>query len=165
MHVINDSKYSERTVVKIYSPGHGFILLPVFILTNWSWPKYCCVGFAWKRQVLFTFAQLILRITAIISKVLRMNLTNNERVTWSTIFHYVTFGRVELHCVFEPYDLKMETVENRFLFLQFSFRIFIQKWDNFSSEPNVTWQPFLDHSTLAIRFISKKKKEETLMHI
>lgn len=83
---------------------------PVLVLTDWSWSENRSVWLARQHQVLFAFAELVLSIAAVVAKVLRMNLANDERMAWSTVLHDVTLGRVELHRFLEPNNLRARRV-------------------------------------------------------
>lgn len=80
---------------------------PVLVLTDWSWSENCCVRLSWQHQILFTLPQLILRVAAVVSKVLGVNFSDYQRMSRSTIFHDVTLSRIELHRFFKPDDLEV----------------------------------------------------------
>lgn len=88
-----------------------YCVLPVFVLAGWGWSEYSRVWFSGELQSFSCLAQWILSNARIITEVLWMNFSYHERVTWSTISHYMPFGCVQLHRLFEPNYLQWEWIK------------------------------------------------------
>lgn len=82
---------------------------PVLVLADRGGSEYGRVRLARQHQILFTLAELVLSVAAVVAKVLRVDLSDDERMTRASILHDVTLGGVELHRLLKPDDLRVET--------------------------------------------------------
>lgn len=80
-------------------------ILPVLVLARCCWPEHGRVWFSGELQSFSSLSKWIFGDTRIITKILWMNFSNHECMTWSFFAHNVTLSCIQLHGLFKPNNL------------------------------------------------------------